>query len=147
MKQVCLQFNSPRYSCVESAVLINGRFLLSMKVKSDVGSHGQLTVMKSLDLNNLLYLQMSVSLSVFSIFSAPALSLTMPQALPSAAAFLQTNSITWNLLRVPPNEGAGRTHWRDVFSYHSQISGFCLGFPLRNEKNRNWCLQLNSNPA
>lgn len=37
---------------------------------------------------------MAVSLSVFSFFSAPALSLTVPQALFSAAVFLQTHSIT-----------------------------------------------------
>lgn len=44
---------------------------------------------------------MAVSLSVFSFFSAPALSLTVPQALFSAAAFLQTHSITcWECHRM-----------------------------------------------
>lgn len=44
---------------------------------------------------------MAVSLSVFSFFSAPALSLTVPQALFSAAVFLQTHSITcWECHRM-----------------------------------------------
>lgn len=31
---------------------------------------------------------------------------------------------------------------RCSFSYYAQISGSCLHFPERNEKNRNWCLCL-----
>lgn len=84
---------------------------------------------------------MTVSFSVFSFLSAPALSLTMPQDLFSAAL---------GRLTASPGTAESATKWRSsenplVRCFQlplSQISGSCLGFPSRNERNRNWCLHL-----
>lgn len=86
----------------------------SSKVKSGVNNYSKLSSsVKSLIKWSFIFIYWLLPQLLFFLFSAPVLSLQMPQAFFSAAAFPQTPS---TLLRVPREEAGMRKNWCNALS-------------------------------